>query len=78
MAAWASAARSRGTAARSPDAIQQNVPIGDDQDGRNLHQRLLATAIDGLYATDAAPLPGYPPTWEHYEQRWRTDPTQHE
>jgi AcrR family transcriptional regulator len=48
-------------------------PSGDaDRDERNVHQRLLAISIDGLYATDAVPLPGTPPTDQHYEQRWRT------
>lgn len=35
-----------------------------------VHQRLLAIAIDGLYATNARPLPRRPPTAAHYEQRW--------
>ena len=44
---------------------------GSDED-RNVQQRLLAIAIDGLYATGAHPLPGHPPTTQHYEQRWQS------
>ena len=41
---------------------------------RNVQQRLLAIAIDGLYVTGASPLPGHPPTTQHYEQRWQFPP----
>lgn len=45
----------------------------DDAD-RAIHQRLLAIAIDGLYATNARPLPGPAPTIARYEQRWQASP----
>jgi hypothetical protein len=49
-------------------------PDGASGDDRNVQQRLLAIAIDGLYATGASPLPGHPPTTQHYEQRWQSPP----
>jgi AcrR family transcriptional regulator len=49
-------------------------PAGASGDDRSVQQRLLAIAIDGLYATGASPLPGHPPTTQHYEQRWRFPP----
>lgn len=45
-----------------------------DNADRTVHQRLLAIAIDGLYATNGQPLPGPPPTSARYEQRWQTSP----
>jgi AcrR family transcriptional regulator len=49
------------------------VPAPDaDETSRTVHQRLLAIAIDGLYATDCRPLPGRAPTSAHYEARWRS------
>ena len=41
-----------------------------DKDNDSIHLRLLAIAIDGLWATDAQPLPGAAPTVKHYESRW--------
>jgi AcrR family transcriptional regulator len=46
-------------------------PAGTSGDDLNVQQRLLAIAIDGLYATGAPPLPGHPPTTQQYEQRWQ-------
>jgi AcrR family transcriptional regulator len=40
-------------------------------DDRNVQARLLAIAVDGLFATGAPPLPGHRPTARHYEQRWQ-------
>lgn len=37
----------------------------------NVRQRLLAVALDGLRAREAEPLPGSPPSAQHYEGRWR-------
>jgi AcrR family transcriptional regulator len=37
----------------------------------NVQQRLLAIALDGLRALQPEPLPGTPPSAEHYEERWR-------
>jgi len=37
----------------------------------NVRLRLLAIALAGLRARDADPLPGTPPTAQHYEGRWR-------
>lgn len=47
-------------------------PADASDDDRNVQQRLLAIAIDGLYTTSAHPLPGHPPTARHYEQRWQS------
>ena len=47
-------------------------PARASDDDRNVKQRLLAIAIDGLYATGAPPLPGHPPTTQHYEHRWQS------
>lgn len=44
---------------------------GASGDDRNVKQRLLAIAIDGLYAPGTPALPGHPPTTQHYEQRWQ-------
>jgi AcrR family transcriptional regulator len=49
-------------------------PADASGDDRSVQQRLLAIAIDGLYATGAPPLPGHPPTMQHYEQRWQFPP----
>jgi AcrR family transcriptional regulator len=38
----------------------------------NVRERLIAIALDGLRATDRAPLPGRPPTAAHYAARWKT------
>lgn len=43
------------------------APRTEDDD--NVRQRLLAIALDGLRARDAAPLPGMPPSHEQYEGR---------
>jgi AcrR family transcriptional regulator len=40
---------------------------GDDP----IRERLLAIALDGLRARDAAPLPGRPPSARDYEARWK-------
>ena len=37
----------------------------------NVRTRLLAIALAGLRVRDAEPLPGTPPTVQHYEGRWR-------
>jgi AcrR family transcriptional regulator len=47
---------------------------GSSDEDRNVHQRLLAIAIDGLFARSARPLPGTAPTARHYEERWQTRP----
>jgi AcrR family transcriptional regulator len=49
-------------------------PANAVDDDRDVQQRLLAIAIDGLYAVGARPLPGRPPTVQHYEERWRSTP----
>jgi AcrR family transcriptional regulator len=50
-------------------------PAGASGGDHSVQQRLLAIAIDGLYATGASPLPGHPPTTQHYEQRWQFPPS---
>jgi AcrR family transcriptional regulator len=47
-------------------------PAGASDEDHDVHRRQLAIAIAGLYATNAGPLPGRPPSARHYEQRWRT------
>ena len=55
------------------EQFARTAPPADASDGdRNVQQRLLAIAIDGLYAAGAHPLPGHPPTAQHYEQRWQS------
>ena len=55
------------------EQFARNAPPADASDeDRDVQQRLLAIAIDGLYATGAPPLPGHPPTSQHYEQRWQS------
>jgi AcrR family transcriptional regulator len=57
------------------EQFARTAPPGDaTDDDRNVQQRLLAIAIDGLYATSRPPLPGQPPTTQHYEQRWQSPP----
>jgi AcrR family transcriptional regulator len=46
-------------------------PAGAAGEDRMVHERLLAIAIDGLYARRSRPLPGRPPTVAHYVRRWR-------
>jgi len=46
-----------------------------DHANQAIHQRMLAIAIDGLYAGNADPLPGRRPTIAHYEQRWQAPAT---
>jgi AcrR family transcriptional regulator len=51
----------------------RTAPAADADDADHVvHQRLLAIAIDGLYASCAAALPGQPPSSAHYAQRWAT------
>jgi AcrR family transcriptional regulator len=51
----------------------RTVPTAEADDAdRVLHHRLLAVAIDGLFAPAAHPLPGRPPAAAHYEARWQT------
>jgi AcrR family transcriptional regulator len=57
------------------EQFARTAPPADANDGdRNVQQRLLAIAIDGLYATGTHPLPGHPPATQHYEQRWQPPP----
>jgi len=44
---------------------------GADADDRNVQRRLLAIAVDGLFAAGARPLPGYAPSTDHYVRRWQ-------
>jgi AcrR family transcriptional regulator len=47
-------------------------PADADPDDRNVQRRLLAIAVDGLFAAGARPLPGYAPGTDHYVRRWQT------
>lgn len=54
---------------RAPDRV-------DPDEERNVRGRLLAIALDGLRVrAEAAPLPGRPPSPEHYASRWSTAQT---
>lgn len=54
---------------RAPDTV-------DPEEERNVRARLLAIALDGLRARETAgPLPGTPPSREHYVRRWSTAPS---
>jgi AcrR family transcriptional regulator len=44
------------------------TPTADDDVAR---RRLLTIALDGLRARGAEPLPGPPPSWQHYQARWQ-------
>jgi AcrR family transcriptional regulator len=46
-------------------------PDRHDAEAENVRHRLLAIALDGLRAQLADPLPGTPPSAQHYEQRWK-------
>jgi AcrR family transcriptional regulator len=46
-------------------------PAGASDDDRNVQARLLAITVDGLFAASAPPLPGHPPTTDHYVRRWQ-------
>jgi len=57
------------------EQFARTAPAADaGDDARNVHQRLLAIAVDGLYAAGGDPLPGSAPTVRHYRQRWQTGP----
>jgi AcrR family transcriptional regulator len=44
--------------------------LPDQEEERNVRDRLLAIALDGLRAAAATPLPGRPPSRERYVGRW--------
>ena len=48
---------------------------GDAEDD-NVRRRLLAIALDGLRSPPPEPLPGTPPSAEHYQRRWAASPRQ--
>jgi AcrR family transcriptional regulator len=57
------------------EQFARTAPAADaSDDDRNVKQRLLAIAIDGLCAAGTSLLPGHPPTMQHYEQRWQSPP----
>jgi AcrR family transcriptional regulator len=47
---------------------RRSIETTDEDD--NVHQRLLAIALDGVRARGAAPLPGVAPSASRYESRW--------
>jgi AcrR family transcriptional regulator len=49
-------------------------PDRHDAAAENVRHRLLAIALDGLRFQPADPLPGTPPSAEHYEKRWQRAP----
>ena len=42
----------------------------------NARARIIAIALDGLRATAAHPLPGHPPGYELFSERWASPPTE--
>jgi AcrR family transcriptional regulator len=52
------------------ELFSRTRPRGGSADETRVHDRLLAIALDGLRAGATAPLPGAPPTREHYAGRW--------
>jgi len=46
-------------------------PAAPHTDEHAIRQRLLTIALDGLRNRDADPIPGPPPSAQHYEQRWK-------
>jgi AcrR family transcriptional regulator len=46
-------------------------PTPADTEDRAIRERLLAIALDGLRSRGAEPLPGPPPSRQHYEERWK-------
>jgi len=53
----------------------RTAPSTDAEDAdRTVHQRLLAIAIDGLFAANGQALPGPAPTISAYKRRWQVSP----
>ena len=46
------------------------IQLGDERRTRELRQRYLALALDGLRSDAASPLPGRPPGWDEIGGRW--------
>jgi AcrR family transcriptional regulator len=46
------------------------IKVGNRERTRQLRQRYLALLLDALRDTDAAPLPGPPPSWKEIRRRW--------
>jgi AcrR family transcriptional regulator len=51
------------------ERFSRRIGLPSDEEENN-RLRLLAIALDGLHATNAEPLPGRPPSAQHYESRW--------
>jgi hypothetical protein len=51
------------------ERFSRRIGLPDAEEDNN-RQRLLAIALDGLRASNIEPLPGHPPSAEHYEGRW--------
>ena len=51
------------------ERFSRRIGLPSDEEENN-RTRLLAIAIDGLHATNVEPLPGRPPSAQHYEGRW--------
>ncbi|MEQ4715656.1 TetR/AcrR family transcriptional regulator [Nonomuraea sp. B19D2] len=50
----------------------RTVPAPPGQDEEEIRSRLLAIAVDGLKAHNTGPLPGKPPSAQHYQALWDT------
>ena len=48
------------------------IRIGDRERTEQLRLRYLALLLDGLHASNTAPLPGPGPTWGEIASRWDT------
>ena len=52
------------------EAFGRHGPAAPGTEDHAVRQRLLALTLDGLRNREAEPLPGPPPSAQHYEQRW--------
>jgi AcrR family transcriptional regulator len=50
------------------------IQLGDERRTRELRQRYLTVALDGLSNRPRTPLPGRPPGWEELSARWSPRP----
>lgn len=73
--------RTKAAGAIRPDVVVEDLALlteqlaairaGDPERTMQLRRRYLALFLDALRLPDAGPLPGPPPTWEEYQERWR-------
>jgi AcrR family transcriptional regulator len=74
-------ARTRAAGAIRPDLVVDDLGMlqeqlaairaGDPERTMQLRRRYLGLVLDALRMPDAGPLPGPPPTWDEFQERWR-------